>query len=233
MDVEQRSIWNDGLTGAGGSANSVPNKNPQLVTGTAVQIAAATFEQNLRMPGQFEDQETKKFYNYFRDYDSSIGRYSISDPIGLRGGSDTYGYVRGNPVLRRDAKGLSPEELPPPHDDYCTGLNQIGCLAKTLCGSIAALNAGSSGENRADAMRHCIWNCCMARLFGASVAETVASLHEERGGGPPASNAMDLCNNKHGRNCGRSWLGASCETCCDRSPLTTSPGAPGKDGSCR
>jgi RHS repeat-associated protein len=109
-----KSVWSwysdpfgtTGTTGAGGSANSAPNKNPQLVTGTAAQIAAGTFEQNLRMPGQFEDAETKKFYNLMRTYDPTRGQYDSSDPIGLAGGVNTFSYVGANPILRTDKKGL-------------------------------------------------------------------------------------------------------------------------------
>jgi hypothetical protein len=45
-------------------------------------------------------------YNYFRDYDPGIGRYVESDPIGLKAGSNTFGYVGGNPLRRKDSLGL-------------------------------------------------------------------------------------------------------------------------------
>ena len=61
---------------------------------------------NLRFPGQYYDVETGKHYNYFRDYDSSVGRYIESDPIGLKGGLNTYGYVRGSPLNLVDRRGL-------------------------------------------------------------------------------------------------------------------------------
>jgi RHS repeat-associated protein len=46
-------------------------------------------------------------YNYFRDYDPAIGRYIKSDPIGLKGGINTFGYVDGDPLKKSDVLGLA------------------------------------------------------------------------------------------------------------------------------
>lgn len=71
-----------------------------------VEETIASIENNIRFPGQYEDGETGLHYNYFRDYDSSLGRYVESDPIGLVGGVNTYSYVYSSPILYQDFYGL-------------------------------------------------------------------------------------------------------------------------------
>ena len=70
------------------------------------QSTGALASYKARFPGQFADSETGLHYNYFRDYDPRTGRYVESDPIGLAGGVNTYGYVGGNPVGAIDPDGL-------------------------------------------------------------------------------------------------------------------------------
>lgn len=95
--VRNVAVWNWNLANEA-FGDSAPNEDPD-----ADDIA---FVFDMRMPGQRWDSVSGTSYNYFRDYDSSIGRYVQSDPIGLRGGIGTYSYVGAKPLMLSDRFGL-------------------------------------------------------------------------------------------------------------------------------
>jgi RHS repeat-associated protein len=108
--------------------DNLPNENPSSL---------GAFEFPLRLPGQYFDKETNVHYNYFRDYDASIGRYVESDPIGLLGGLNTYAYVGSSPLTTSDPKGLRPlvitEACPPSPDGYTFERYEIVPIRQQPC----------------------------------------------------------------------------------------------------
>lgn len=107
------------------------------------------FAFNLRFPGQYYDSETETSYNMARDYDARIGRYIESDPIGLKGGVNTYGYVGGNPLSRFDPDGKK--------------WGAVGAIAWMAGCSLYAFNKASAvypspGD---DKKKHCYASCIL------------------------------------------------------------------------
>lgn len=70
-----------------------------------VAPTSSGYTYNLRFPGQYFDAETGLSNNVNRDYDSSVGRYVQSDPIGLNGGLSTYASVNNSPLKYIDPEG--------------------------------------------------------------------------------------------------------------------------------
>ncbi len=61
---------------------------------------------DLRLPGQWEDEETGLYHNDQRYYDPQAGRYLSPDPLGLAGGLNAYAYADNNPLGFADPLGL-------------------------------------------------------------------------------------------------------------------------------
>ncbi|MDP3222486.1 MAG: RHS repeat-associated core domain-containing protein, partial [Rubrivivax sp.] len=89
-------VWRWENTHAFGA--NLPDENPDG--------NAQLFEYHPRFPGQYFDKETGLHYNYFRYYEPETGRYISSDPIGLGGGVNVWGYVEQNPLSFVDLMGL-------------------------------------------------------------------------------------------------------------------------------
>ncbi|WP_404465222.1 RHS domain-containing protein [Vreelandella aquamarina] len=62
--------------------------------------------QPIRFQGQWHDKESGLYYNRHRYYDPQQGRYISQDPIGLKGGTNLYGYALGSPTINIDPTGL-------------------------------------------------------------------------------------------------------------------------------
>jgi RHS repeat-associated protein len=62
------------------------------------------------------------FYYRNRFYDAGVGRFLSEDPIGLRGGSNLYAYVRNNPINRIDPRGFCGSSKPsgPDFSESCS-----------------------------------------------------------------------------------------------------------------
>lgn len=83
-------------------AKTKPEPQKILVEGTK-----AAQENNLRMAGQYFDEETATHQNGFREYEPLTGTYRQMDPIGFGGGLNKRGYANGNPLAMIDPRGLS------------------------------------------------------------------------------------------------------------------------------
>ncbi|MCU7886525.1 MAG: RHS domain-containing protein, partial [Candidatus Thiodiazotropha sp. (ex Lucinoma annulata)] len=117
---------------------------------------SGTWGNRLRFPGQYFDQETGNYYNYFRDYDPTSGRYVQEDPVGLYAGLNTYNYVSANPIVNGDPEGL-----------ICgTGACAAAAVAITRCivtctAVAAAMDAATGSCDFKNSAKHCVTDCLL------------------------------------------------------------------------
>src|SRR6266571_3284833 len=84
-----------------------------------------------------------------RDYDSGLGRYVESDPLGLDDGPSTYLYVAGNPITAFDESGTAKIIITPknqsvlPNNDVLLGLI---CMSNCLRAPINLESGGRTPE---------------------------------------------------------------------------------------
>ncbi|MFM0375635.1 RHS domain-containing protein [Paraburkholderia strydomiana] len=88
------------------------------------QATADAARNPIRFQGQHYDEETGLAYNRHRYYDSSTGRFTSKDPVGLLGGGNLYQYAP-NPTGWVDPLGLKKKAQTPNKDccqkDPCAG----------------------------------------------------------------------------------------------------------------
>ncbi len=80
---------------------------------------------NLRLPGQQFEAFGGRHYNHFRDYDSTVGKYIQSDPVGLQAGVNTYAYVESDPLNGTDPLGLNRRVVTGPPTSYTAQISNV------------------------------------------------------------------------------------------------------------
>ena len=96
--------------GSTGTLNYVHGSHlgvPLVTTNTSGTVIAPGTQMQPGFPGQLRTF-ADLYYNRYRDYDSSIGRYIQADPIGLSGGVNPYVYALNNPLRFTDPSGKCP-----------------------------------------------------------------------------------------------------------------------------
>lgn len=141
-DAQRRVVWQATYRDAWGEVQAVQAPTvdvPQwkgllhkASAGRLGQVDHGAAQMNLRLPGQYADEETGLHYNMHRYYDprgsvdsgelglrrvsfnSGVhgqGRYLTPDPLGYPDGPDPYLYASGDPVNKIDPRGLYEEDV--------------------------------------------------------------------------------------------------------------------------
>ncbi|QSX76736.1 RHS repeat protein [Lysobacter arenosi] len=155
--------------------NSAPSQDPDADT--------QRFELDMRFPGQRYDAASGLNQNGYREYESN-GRYTQSDPIGLRGGTSTYTYVASRPLTYSDPLGLEG----PGWWNSAPFLSEMGSRhGQAASGAYHDYRGWRVwGHQRFPAeknsfARHCTVSCILSKKYGTGFTRTAGYINEYQG----------------------------------------------------
>jgi RHS repeat-associated protein len=180
-----------------------------------------------------------QLYMRNRYYDPATGQFTQTDPIGLAGGLNVYGFAAGDPVSYSDPYGLCPwltlsgwvpcDPQPSKAGRISSGEGRYAVRNPWVAaysflhysrfrdwgeeqGSAQVeANPSRNAGNVANAARHQLWQCELTRKFNAGEAAAAGNAHEE-GSTLANDSRADQNNNAIGRSIGRtSWDTGTCE----------------------
>jgi RHS repeat-associated protein len=120
------------------AGNIVWSANYNAFGRAQINTAQSSIVSNLRLPGQYHDEESGLHQNWNRYYDYSVGRYITEDPIGLLGGNNRYIYAGANPVLAIDSDGRIV---------FVPIIVAAGAAIGGLAGAVSALNTPGASSS--------------------------------------------------------------------------------------
>jgi RHS repeat-associated protein len=185
-----------------------------------------------------------QMYMRNRYYDPATGQFTQTDPIGLAGGLNAYGFADGDPVSYSDPYGLCPwltlsgwvpcDPQPSKAGRISSGEGRYA-IRNPWVAAYSALhysrlrdwgeeqgraqaraNTSRDVSNVANAARHQRWQCELTRKFNAEEAAAAGDAHEE-GSTLVNDSRADQNNNAIGRSIGRTgWDTVTCEQAVER-----------------
>jgi RHS repeat-associated protein len=121
-----RGLFSRGTNAAGGPS-TVPVAWPGFRTTAWHYTGQTQIETKNWMGSLLEGQRDAGGQMYMRNryYDPGTGQFTQTDPIGIAGGLNTYGFAAGDPVSYSDPYGLAPET--DPEKDKCKNITSEQC----------------------------------------------------------------------------------------------------------
>jgi RHS repeat-associated protein len=137
-----RGLFSTGTNSAGGTSTT-PVEWPGFRT-TANHSKGETQAITKNWMGSLlEGQRDAGGQMYMRNryYDPATGQFTQTDPIGIAGGLNTYGFAAGDPIRYRDSFGLSAEENEAQNDSTPAKRHDRCAVATILTNYIGALTS--------------------------------------------------------------------------------------------